>query len=272
MKDKNILKLKAIIEDETANLSLLRNELKSSPISRLGIRNHSGHYYFSEITPKTEFGISKNHARITELARKAYLKSIIQKHTSDLASINRCYKAITNTGVPYVVTRFRKAGLTEAFYSATELKWRKHAQSCNPYKREHLRYASTGGIVLRSKSERTIANRLEHWGISYLYEPCIKINDGRYEVLANSHTELQTNSNNEKIFYPDFLIRTDSGKLIIWEHFGLLNEQNYAFNAYKKINIYNSIGFNQHTNLVCTEEKDIDDIKILDDIILRFLA
>lgn len=78
----------------------------------------------------------------------------------------------------------------------------KSRTSANPYKRDNLKYATSQGVMTRSKSERHIGNVLEERGCVYVTEPEIII-DGR-------------------AYYPDFMILRADGTSVIWEHCGSL--------------------------------------------------
>ena len=58
------------------------------------------------------------------------------------------------------------------------------------------------GVLVRSKSEAMIANALYNEGILFLYEPDVKIRN--------------------KIYHPDFLLFLSSGKIVIFEHAGMM--------------------------------------------------
>ena len=60
---------------------------------------------------------------------------------------------------------------------------------------------------MRSKSERSIGNKLEDRGIVYWYDSVQDLDGG--------------------ICSPDFWIRKDSGLFVIWEHLGLLGDPKY---------------------------------------------
>ena len=121
----------------------------------------------------------------------------------------------------------------------------------NPYRTEDLRYITLMGVRVRSKSELTIANRLENRQIPYRYEAELDV--------AGRH------------IYPDFVIKRLDGTLVIWEHFGLMNKADYYSKAMEKVNLYRQKGFIQHKNLICTWEEDIAETKEIDNIINRFL-
>lgn len=103
------------------------------------------------------------------------------------------------------------------------------------------RYVTVKGDLVRSRAERKIANELFHRGISYFYERAISVHG--------------------KTVLPDFVIYI-SGKIIIWEHLGMLDIPEYAAKWERKRYFYEQIGFIQGVNMIVTTEKSIDGLTI----------
>lgn len=80
------------------------------------------------------------------------------------------------------------------------LEWISAADSQNALAPENLKYATGSGIAVRSKSERTIADKLTEFGVPFRYE-----------------ARLETGNS---AMYPDFTILLSDGSKVIWEHFG----------------------------------------------------
>ena len=92
------------------------------------------------------------------------------------------------------------------------------------WKTEEKVFVTKGGVAVRSKSEKMIGELLEEAGIQYRYEAQLKIG--------------------KNVFYPDFTILDPlSHEEIIWEHFGLMKDEEYRRNAYEKIEAYTNAGF-----------------------------
>ena len=91
--------------------------------------------------------------------------------------------------------------------------------------------------MVRSKSEAFIANELSARGIPFRYECLLDIDGATY--------------------YPDFTImRPFDRKIIIWEHFGLLDKPSYIDNATSKLNMFIKNGWIPGKNLIITTETD----------------
>ncbi len=94
---------------------------------------------------------------------------------------------------------------------------------------------TNNGEVVRSKSEKIIADRLAHFDIPYVYEPRIILN--------------------YKIKYPDFIIlNKNTRQTLIWEHLGLADDCEYAANNLVKLNMYESFGYYLGSSLIVTLE------------------
>lgn len=94
---------------------------------------------------------------------------------------------------------------------------------------------AVNGIFVRSKSEVMIAAVLDERGFYYRYEEPL--------CLAG------------KMYFPDFTIRDPrDGKLIWLEHFGMMDNKEYARSAFEKLTTYAANGILQMYNLITTFE------------------
>lgn len=100
---------------------------------------------------------------------------------------------------------------------------------------EQLRYETKRGELVRSKSEQIIANVLYKYGIPYEYE---------YKLEVDGMT-----------YVPDFVIFDGfSPDIVVWEHFGMMDDANYALNAVEKLAHYKNAGLELNENLIGTFE------------------
>lgn len=122
-------------------------------------------------------------------------------------------------------------------------KWQKSHYEKNPKYPEGLIHKTTKGEFVRSKSEALIASQLHLNGIPYHYEEKLEIED--------------------KSFYPDFTaMRLADGKIIYWEHFGLLNDEKYVSNIYEKIIVFSHNGIVLWDNLIITFDQPDGSINV----------
>ena len=100
---------------------------------------------------------------------------------------------------------------------------------------EDLLVLGTHGKMLRSKSEAIIDRMLFQNKIPFHYEEKLVL-DGI-------------------ILYPDFMIRHPiTGQYFYWEHFGMMDNENYAHNVYSKLQLYQSVGIIPSMQLLTTFE------------------
>lgn len=122
----------------------------------------------------------------------------------------------------------------------------------NPTYPENLKYITTNGVVMRSKSEREIGNALEAAGL--YYQSDVKVICG------------------DRYYYADFLIYCPDGRIVIWEHFGLEDDAEYMAKNMVKISDYiNELGYRPWKDLIWTYDSDIEDSRVIREIISRFL-
>lgn len=111
------------------------------------------------------------------------------------------------------------------------------------------------GELVRSKSEKILADLFYKYDIPYQYEPRLAINEGR------------------KIF-PDFaVLNVHNRKTYYWEHFGMASDEEYSTKNLAKLMEYEKEGFEEGDNLIVsfeTLESPID-ISIIKRKIKRYL-
>lgn len=118
-----------------------------------------------------------------------------------------------------------------------EREWLSLHAPLNPYKTEKKVHTTSSGIKVRSKSELVIASFLEMRDIPYKYEELLIIGGNKW--------------------YPDFKVRRPrDGKIIIWEHFGMMDDANYAAANQERLIVYMEYGFRLLDNLVITYDED----------------
>ena len=97
----------------------------------------------------------------------------------------------------------------------------------NTYHPEGLRFETASGCKVRSKSEVIIADALYFTKLCFDYE-----NPTEFGLL------------------PDFTVKLSDGRIVIWEHFGLLNDPTYRLRMFEKLSIYQAHGFVPGRNLI----------------------
>lgn len=133
-------------------------------------------------------------------------------------------------------------------------KWlEKHPGQQNPFPKEGI-YQTNRGEMVRSKSEKIIADALDKYNVPYQYEPMLELG---YNTV-----------------YPDFVtlnIRTRQTKY--WEHLGIVSDIEYATKNFKKIQDYEKNGHLLGKDLITTMESvEVPiDVKLVEEKIKEFL-
>jgi len=247
-----------------AEIDGIKRELKGLPEGYL-IRKGS-YYYLS--TGASHKGISKDRQKLRQMARKAYLLKKLEVLERNLAVAKKefgryraeeCMEVIRELPAIYQslpVHFFFHPTVHEQMESQASAGTDpslNHSMNRNDYKNhpESLIYMTEPGIRVRSKSELLIANALYQKQIPFRYEASL--------ALGGTIRE------------PDFTIyRPSDGKIFLWEHFGLMDENNYLKTANEKIALYAQHGFHPFKNLICTYEQDIQNLAYVHTIIDLF--
>lgn len=99
----------------------------------------------------------------------------------------------------------------------------------------HLVHPTYSGNHVRSKSEALIDMVLYQNKIPFRYECMLELGD--------------------TVIYPDFTVRhPETGQFYYWEHFGLMDNQNYSRNVISKLQLYISYGIIPSIQLITTYE------------------
>ena len=217
-------------------------ELLSTPPGRLGRRMVKKKHFYYQITGEKEISITKEPALIASLARKKLLQTMLKN--DDFNSPAMLIKTLPKTYAELP---------PEYFYHPSVAKWQAAEYRKNTLFPEQLIYASTAGKLFRSKSEREIANILEQNKLPYRYEA----------TLGLLNTDVSA----------DFIIMNPfTGKTVVWEHFGLSEDEKYQRSMNDKMDDYLKTGYIENENFIKTFEYHLRDPKriqtIIDNVIL----
>ena len=199
---------------------------------------HFEYYHYCD--NKKKYLNQEQKSLIDKLATKVYLKNYKRYATNEISAI-KAYNEIRNNNVlspsEYLSCH---PGISEIvspklFNGPTNLvEWANLPYNQVGFYDENLCIRTAQGHYVRSKSECIIANALLSYGITYRYEYPIEIDGEKY--------------------LPDFLIYKANGQLIIWEHLGMLDDEEYRKRAAVKISNYIKAGFIPGVNLIITAD------------------
>jgi hypothetical protein len=234
----------------------IKKELKTLPDGHL-VQQRSFYY---QMTGKAQKGITKNTLLVRQLARKAYLLRRLRHlevNYSLLTGISWRYMPEDPVEIIHLLPPAYQTLPLNYFlplvspdsYCNDAIVNRAEEKGFHP---EGLIFSTNSGVRVRSKSERTIADLLYQKSIPFRYESELKMGNG--------------------VSHPDFSInRFSDGKLVVWEHFGLMDQAEYRQKAMDKLLFYIRHGFLPSDNLICTYEHDLRDITCVQKLIEMYL-
>lgn len=219
----------------------IRVKLQGLPAGKLVCVQNGKYQKWFQSNGHTQTYIPQNDRALAEkLALKKFLNA-------QLEDVEKEMRAISFYLRHYPKSRHTEAILSEASPCAELLKpglmplskplsdWMHEPYERNLYRPEQLIYKCIGGITVRSKSESMIVTALTAHQIPFRYECALQLG--------------------EKIIFPDFTIRhPQTGKVYYYEHFGLMDNANYAKNACNKIQLYISHNIIPTIHLITTYE------------------
>ena len=232
-------------------ISTIKKELRGLPAGALVIR---GTYYCVK-DGSSERGITRDREKVRQLARKAYLSQRLKNLEWNYSLIITPFQLFKTEDPMEII-----AGLSSAcrslplhcFFHPSVQQLQESPFSSDASHSDGLIYLTDSGLRVRSKSERTIANLLDCFDVPYRYEAALTLGG--------------------KVRYPDFTIfRPFDGKLFLWEHFGLMDNEDYRKKVSEKLALYAQGGFFPFDRLICTYEHDLHDPSRIEMLIKAFL-
>ncbi|WP_051207559.1 hypothetical protein [Butyrivibrio sp. AE3006] len=230
--------LEKLIMDREASIN-------SSPEGHLRVQDRNSYalYYWIKKTGDTngELIPKKNRDIARKLAQKDYdkkLARVIKKELKEITKYLECIKENDISSIYEGLSDKRKLLVKPLITSDEEYikRWKEKPYDPMGFDEGSAEYYSDSGIRVRSKSEIIIANMLEKYGVPYKYECPLKL--GKRGIVSPDFTCLN--------------IRTR--KEYIWEHFGMMDDENYANKNVAKINSYEESGYQLGKNMIMTFE------------------
>ena len=216
----------------------IKRELSELPDGHL---SKKGSFYFVTVNT-VQKGITKDRQKIMQLARKAYLLQRLGRLERNLSLVKKLAGRYESEDPADIIRKlpsfYHTLPINYFFHTSIHAKFENNNDEGNAGFIDGLKYLTNSGIRVRSKSERTIADMLDQNGILYHYEAALALGGGSR--------------------CPDFTIyRPSDGKMFLWEHLGLMENDGYRQKVNEKLALYNRFGFYQFDNLICTFEQDL---------------
>lgn len=220
----------------------LYNEFKGLASGAIVERNGNYNRFYRENGKQCWKRISdENKNLLYELRKKKYIKSglpILEK------KIKACKNFLKNDVLydPVGISdafpeQYREISKMDVFLESdiNPDEWNSTDYVRGTMHRQNLVHEVSKDFSTRSKSEAMIAMRLKENGVLFRYEPEVK--------LARRNV------------FPDFeILLKNRRRVVYWEHFGMMDDPEYAIKAFKKLQEYAENGIILGYNLVITFE------------------
>ena len=238
-----------ILQARRASLEKIIQEaeraIENAPAGSLRIQKKANTtQYYHRTDPKDTNGtyIHKNDIALAKkIAQKDYALKVLNLATKELAIANHYEQLLQTNSIESVFDTLsdpRKALVNPVMMPINEYVdiWLSEPYEKMDFDERYNNYFSNKGVQLRSKSEVIIANSLEQYDIPYKYERPIEL-----KGLGKVH--------------PDFTcLNKGTRKEYIWEHFGMMDNENYASKNVTKISTYAQNGYLAGKNMIMTFE------------------
>lgn len=241
--------IKKKLKERQKRLLQIRKEkeksLEKAPEGTLHICRSGGRVqYYQRKDPKDCSGryICKKDIQIAErLAQKDYDKKVLSAVKKELKVIDKFLMEypMRNAEEVYEMLHQERQKLIVPIYETDEQfvrDWESVRYVGKEFYEDIPEFYTAKGERVRSKTEVIIADALNREGIPYRYECPIYL-DGA------------------GMFYPDFMVlNLQTRKEMYWEHFGMMDDPDYAENAIHKIAKYEENGLFLGDRLILTYE------------------
>ena len=225
----------------------IKDETKDFPIGTLRIARTSKnpdryqYYHCTKDSGRNGNYIKKADMELaTHLAQKEYNEKLLRVINDNKEAIVAFSKKYSDTILfrVYDALSIQKKQLITPYVISNEeyaSQWQQTEYSGLPFTEGSFETYTERGERVRSKSEKMIADKLYYSDIPYRYEYPLKV------------------AGNE--IYPDFtILNVNTREEFIWEHFGMMDKEEYAEKAYRKIERYEMNGYIPGKNLIITHE------------------
>lgn len=227
-------------------------KMKNVPVQYIRTSSKGNFHQYYRIDPETgkRVYLSKNRvADIRPIIQKEYEMKVNKEILGQIDKLERYLRHgnINSITDIYQNTCNAKKALINPIISSDEeyiQKWLASYPGCqNPYPPKKPSETMKGEIV-KSKSEKIIADTLYTRNIPYVYEPRLVFD-------------------NNIVRYPDFVtLNVRTRKTVYWEHFGGLSDPGYCAENFPKLLLYEQNGIIVGDNLIITMETDEDQLDI----------
>lgn len=198
-----------------------------------------------KVTHSRKYLAKKDHVLAEKMALKGLYENELKDERRELKAINAYLKNCSRfeAGNRYINSVDEYSRLLETSFKSKRVRredyvkeWQdKRSGILAPYQDER-KIPTKAGIKVRSKSEREIINLLLKYNIPFKYEESVRTENGH--------------------LFPDFtVLNVKTGKELIWEHNGMMDNERYAKHTFDRIATYYKVGYRPGKNLILTYEE-----------------
>lgn len=248
------------VEEILRVLSAGQSRLKRAPEGNLGgSMCHSSWQWYKTLGRRGTKTYLSNQKKslIRALAQKKYDLRLVEELLRQLGVLDRFLQDYTPNRINEIFEGFKEV-------------WRPHIQPVTasddeyasawmsvgfrgkPFAADAPAFIASNGTRVRSKSEFIIMEELIKQGVPFRYEY-------PYEMTWRSGASRKNESASRKVtVYPDFTcLNRRTRREFIWEHFGMMDDSDYANGTLEKIENYERNGFFVGENMIVSAETEL---------------
>ncbi len=216
-------------------------ELRSCPEGTVRKETRAGQPYIFMVNPRRDGReerrlINKQPELLQRLLRRNYLICENAALEHDVKLLRNFIKSFQDTMPSTLLSEMPKrlrSFSPELFFPQAADAWQEQEYEQSDYKPEAKVHRSSRGLLLRSKSELSIAELFYVYEVPFHYEQVLHF--GKHKLV------------------PDFMLKNKrTGKLYYWEHCGLVNNPSYMEHHRWKLGVYEKAGIAPWDNLIVT--------------------
>lgn len=225
------------LEAEQQEIKQLTKRIQAAPTGKLLVSKNKKSFQFYQRIGEGKKGrlylSRKDEATIRRLAQKRYEENLLAKQKENFQILSQVLFLLQKWEDPHEVFSKMPAAIqpyitplhpTQADYVQHWLADKTDLPSNADFHPESCIYLTENGEKVRSKSEMTIANLLRAMQLPYQYEKPLVLNGN--------------------LTYPDFTILDVATQTeVYYEHFGMMDQEEYRTAALQKIEKYEKAGF-----------------------------
>ena len=261
--------IKEILRKRETQLQQLKKDkektLSKAPDGSLRLCQHRDKVqYYHRTDPKDFNGVyikEKDIELAKKLAQKDYDKKVLVSAEKELNAINKFFSNCPDKSVEQIYDNLhegRKKIITPIMETEEQYvhNWQAEIYQGKDFYEDTPELYTMKGERVRSKSEVIIADMLSKEGIPYRYE---------YPLYIKGFGKI----------YPDFtVLNIKKREELLWEHFGMMDDAEYAEAAIRKIATYEQNGIYPGEKLILTYETRKNPInqRVINGLIEHFLV